>query len=63
MHIPDMPAPMIATRGDRGGVVVTPSWALLTCAPPILLSINGDTSGFGSVERHGAGNNLNVYFI
>jgi hypothetical protein len=54
---------MIATRGDRGGVVITPSWALPIRAPPILLSINGDTSGSWSSERHGAGHNLNVYFI
>src|SRR5882762_8683177 len=55
MQIPDIPAPMIATRGDRGGVVITPSWALPICAPSILLSINGDTSGSGSSERHGTG--------
>jgi hypothetical protein len=45
MHIPDMPAPMIATRGDRSGVVITASWAPAMSAPLKLFSIKGGTSG------------------
>jgi len=44
MHIPDMPAPMIATRGDLAGVVISPLSELPISAFRILSSIAGATS-------------------
>jgi hypothetical protein len=44
MHIPDMPAPMIATRGDLTDVVIGPLSERLISAFRILSSIAGDTS-------------------